>query len=160
MLKVASGPWRNRAAYFSLSGRLSASCAQTCREVRLRIVRGDPLCQISLTAIAVCVAIFVNSEALALANTTTESCLKRKLCAYVDTKGHVTCGPCPGQARAVLANLAVASQSKITMKTCASKWDSMTASHIAKTTRADYTAACFYKASAMKACRRAAATAR
>ncbi|QBR71793.1 hypothetical protein CU048_11500 [Beijerinckiaceae bacterium] len=101
-----------------------------------------------LIAMAACVAIFVNSEALARANITTDSCLARNLCAYVDTKGRVTCGPCPGQARTVRANLAVASQSKNTLKTCTAKWKAMTASHKAKTSRADFTAACFFKASA------------
>jgi hypothetical protein len=54
----------------------------------------------SLTAIAACVgSIFVNSETLAL-RPTTESCLEKGLCAYVSPHGRVTCGPCPGQARA------------------------------------------------------------
>jgi hypothetical protein len=28
---------------------------------------------------------------------TTDDCLSRGLCAYVNTKGRVTCGKCPGQ---------------------------------------------------------------
>ena len=28
---------------------------------------------------------------------TTQSCLDKGLCAYVNTHGHVTCGKCPGQ---------------------------------------------------------------
>lgn len=31
----------------------------------------------------------------------TDDCLGKGLCAYVNTKGRVTCGKCPGQARAV-----------------------------------------------------------
>jgi hypothetical protein len=31
------------------------------------------------------------------AGVTTDDCLARGKCAYVDTKGHVTCGKCPGQ---------------------------------------------------------------
>jgi hypothetical protein len=54
----------------------------------------------SLLAIAACIGImFVGSEAVAR-GVTTDSCLARGLCAYVDTKGHVTCGKCPGQVRA------------------------------------------------------------
>ena len=43
--------------------------------------------------------IFIGSVAPML-GVTTDDCLARGLCAYVDTKGHVTCGLCPGQARA------------------------------------------------------------
>ena len=44
--------------------------------------------------------IFINSVAPML-GVTTDDCLARGLCAYVDTRGHVTCGKCPGQARAL-----------------------------------------------------------
>ncbi len=37
---------------------------------------------------------FVSSAAL---STTTDECLGKGLCAYVNTHGHVTCGKCPGQ---------------------------------------------------------------
>jgi hypothetical protein len=49
---------------------------------------------------AACVGgIFISSIAPML-GVTTDDCLGRGLCAYVDTKGHVTCAPCPGQGRA------------------------------------------------------------
>jgi hypothetical protein len=41
-----------------------------------------------------------NSVAPTMLSVTTDDCLGKGLCAYVDTKGHVTCGRCPGQARA------------------------------------------------------------
>lgn len=46
---------------------------------------------------AACVgSMFINSVAPML-GVTTDECLAKGLCAYVDTKGHVTCGRCPGQ---------------------------------------------------------------
>jgi hypothetical protein len=39
----------------------------------------------------------VSSAALALGRRTVEDCLNAGLCANVNTKGRVTCGPCPGQ---------------------------------------------------------------
>jgi hypothetical protein len=43
-------------------------------------------------------AISISPQALALGlGVTTQDCLDKNLCAYVDTKGHVTCGKCPGQ---------------------------------------------------------------
>jgi Protein of unknown function (DUF3761) len=54
-----------------------------------------------LMAMAACVGvIFVSSAALALP-VTTDDCLAKGKCAYVSPKGRVTCGLCPGQARAV-----------------------------------------------------------
>jgi hypothetical protein len=47
-------------------------------------------------------ALLIGSEApAAQGRVTTESCLAKGMCAYVNTKGRVTCGPCPGQ-KAVL----------------------------------------------------------
>jgi hypothetical protein len=55
----------------------------------------------SLMAIAACVGgIFASSQTFAL-GVTTDDCLAKGLCAYVSPKGRVTCGLCPGQARAV-----------------------------------------------------------
>ncbi len=55
-----------------------------------------------LTIMAACFgSIVVSSQAHALPlGVTTDDCLGKNLCAYVDTKGHVTCGKCPGQALA------------------------------------------------------------
>jgi len=39
---------------------------------------------------------------------TTDECLAKGLCAYVDTKGHVTCGPCPGQKKFAALDFAAA----------------------------------------------------
>jgi hypothetical protein len=50
-----------------------------------------------LALIAVCAAgVCVSSQAFAVP-VTTDSCLAKGLCAYVNTHGHVTCGRCPGQ---------------------------------------------------------------
>jgi hypothetical protein len=55
-----------------------------------------------LTIMVACFgSIVVSSQAHALPlGVTTDDCLGRNLCAFVDTKGHVTCGKCPGQALA------------------------------------------------------------
>jgi hypothetical protein len=53
--------------------------------------------------ICVC-GIALASPAFALPRgTTTDDCLGHGQCAYADTKGRVTCGLCPGQARALNA---------------------------------------------------------
>jgi hypothetical protein len=60
-----------------------------------------------VAAAAACIgAIHISPEALAL-GLTTQDCLDNKQCAYVDTKGHVTCGKCPGQVVAFPWALAV-----------------------------------------------------
>lgn len=58
-------------------------------------------------AAAACIgAIAISPQALAL-GVTTQDCLDKGQCAYVDTKGHVTCGKCPGQVVAFPWQLAV-----------------------------------------------------
>ena len=53
----------------------------------------------SLAIIAACAGILsFNAEARPIS---TDDCLKKGQCAYVNTKGRVTCGKCPGQARAM-----------------------------------------------------------
>jgi hypothetical protein len=43
-------------------------------------------------------AVSIGPQAFALGlGVTTQDCLDKHQCAYVDTKGHVTCGKCPGQ---------------------------------------------------------------
>jgi len=49
-----------------------------------------------LLAIAACIGGGLISSAMARP-VTTDDCLSRGLCAYVNTKGRVTCGKCPGQ---------------------------------------------------------------
>jgi hypothetical protein len=50
----------------------------------------------SLAVIAWVGCIFFDSDALAL-GVTTQDCLDKGKCAYVDIKGHVTCEKCHGQ---------------------------------------------------------------
>lgn len=53
-----------------------------------------------MLAIAACIGGIFSSTASARP-VTTDDCLSRGLCAYVNTKGRVTCGKCPGQVKAV-----------------------------------------------------------
>lgn len=50
-----------------------------------------------ILAIAACVGGAVFSSVASARPVTTDDCLSRGLCAYVNTKGRVTCGKCPGQ---------------------------------------------------------------
>jgi hypothetical protein len=56
---------------------------------------------LQMLAIAACISGAIVSSAASARPVTTDDCLSRGLCAYVDTKGRVTCGKCPGQAKAV-----------------------------------------------------------
>lgn len=53
-----------------------------------------------MLAMAACIGGIFSSAASARP-VTTDDCLSRGLCAYVNTKGRVTCGKCPGQVKAV-----------------------------------------------------------
>jgi hypothetical protein len=53
-----------------------------------------------MLAMAACIGGIFSSTASARP-VTTDDCLSRGLCAYVNTKGRVTCGKCPGQVKAV-----------------------------------------------------------
>jgi hypothetical protein len=44
---------------------------------------------------------FLISSVAPMLGVTSDECLARGLCAYVSPRGRVTCGPCPGQARAL-----------------------------------------------------------
>lgn len=55
---------------------------------------------LQMLAIAACIGGVFSSTASARP-VTTDDCLSRGLCAYVNTKGRVTCGKCPGQVKAV-----------------------------------------------------------
>jgi len=55
---------------------------------------------LQMLAIAACISGIFSSTASARP-VTTDDCLSRGLCAYVNTKGRVTCGKCPGQVKAV-----------------------------------------------------------
>lgn len=52
--------------------------------------------------VAFCVGVAIFSSAAIARPVTTDDCLSRGLCAYVNTKGRVTCGKCPGQAKAAV----------------------------------------------------------
>jgi hypothetical protein len=57
--------------------------------------------KLQFLAIAACIGVGLLSSAASARPVTTDDCLSRGLCAYVNTKGRVTCGKCPGQAKAV-----------------------------------------------------------
>lgn len=50
-----------------------------------------------ILSIAACIGGGIISSAADARPVTTDDCLSRGLCAYVNTKGRVTCGKCPGQ---------------------------------------------------------------
>jgi hypothetical protein len=52
-----------------------------------------------LLAIAACISGGLFSSTAIARPVTTDDCLSRGLCAYVNTKGRVTCGKCPGQVK-------------------------------------------------------------
>lgn len=54
-----------------------------------------------LIMIAACLGGVVFASAASARPVTTDDCLARGLCAYVNTKGRVTCGKCPGQLKGV-----------------------------------------------------------
>jgi len=113
------------------------------------------------SAMAACLgAISIGSLAFAFDNVTTKACIARHLCAYVDTTGHVTCGPCPGQARSVLAMAWVLGKNAETTRSCEADWRALAPADKAKVNHADHAAYCFYHASSALADQSTGVTAR
>jgi hypothetical protein len=67
--------------------------------VRSSILREFVMRSLLIVVIAVCIGGAILSSAASARPVTTDECLARGLCAYVNTKGRVTCGKCPGQVK-------------------------------------------------------------